>query len=175
MLTRLIIISLWISTITCVETQTTIIALCIEIVLWDLLQPLRLQIQSRKPLCNKRHNLISYNRWAYQVRTLCTYLLLTTRLNYLLPMVAEFGFMWFPDAVFAILFRRRYGSRNLYSLSLPPIDASNATPTPHIPLLASMATSPAQRVPRLKTKYNYNFIHKIHNYAHLGFVHYRSP
>ena len=35
----------------------------------------------------------------------------------MLPMVAEFGFMWFPDVVFAILFRWRL--LEIYTLCLP--------------------------------------------------------
>ncbi len=31
-----------------------------------------------------------------------------TKLSLLMPTVAEFGYMWFPDVVFAILFRQRY-------------------------------------------------------------------
>ena len=80
--------------------------------------------------------------------TYTTYILIIN--NETIKLLAAHGYriwMWFLDVVFAILFRRRYSSRNLYSLTLPPIDASNATPTPHIPLLAFMATSPAQCVP----------------------------
>ena len=41
-----------------------------------------------------------------------------TKLCLLLPMVAEFGFIWFPDVVFAILFR--FTSQTLYSLTQCP-------------------------------------------------------
>lgn len=41
---------------------------------------------------------------------------------------------------------------HLFRLTLPPILASYATPTPQMLLLATAATSPAQRVPCLETK-----------------------
>ncbi len=34
-----------------------------------------------------------------------------------MPIVAEFGFMWFPDVVLAILFKRRY----MYTSLLEPV------------------------------------------------------
>ena len=40
----------------------------------------------------------------------------------------------------------KLGLYNMF-LMLPPMLALNATPVPHIPLFASMATTPAQRVP----------------------------
>ena len=58
------------------------------------------------------------NLFVYQTGVLSThtmYVLINNeiKLCIMLHMVAEFGFMWFPDVVFAILFRRRCTSQNL--------------------------------------------------------------